>query len=265
MRHRSATGVHHAHSAQLRIDFAPHPMTLARRSWMIVSALDAAGAKRARDAAADVVVLDLEYTVAPKHKEAARAALPDLARELDAGACPVFARIDRATRWADVRAAVARGVRGIVYPGAEDPAEVAEIDALVAALERERGIESGSIELALLLESAPGFWHAAALAQASARVRTLGVGRIDLTMPLGPVPQDEFRLYRYLMTRTLVCARTFCKQPLGAHWRPGSRGGVADAQHTARAAREARLMGFEGCMCMAIDQIAPVNAGFSVQ
>jgi citrate lyase subunit beta/citryl-CoA lyase len=208
MRHRSATGVQHAYSAPPRIDIAPHTMTPARRSWMIVSALDAAGAERARDAAADVVVLDLEYTVAPKHKDSARAALPDIARELDAGPCAVFARIDRAMRWADVRAAVARGVRGIVYPGAEDVAEVAEIDALVGALERERGLDSGAVELALLLESAAGFWNAAALAQASSRVRTLGVGRIDLTMQLGAVPQDEFRLYRYLMTRTLVAART---------------------------------------------------------
>jgi citrate lyase beta subunit len=114
-----------------------------------------------------------------------------------------------------------------------------------------------------MLESAPGFWNAGALAQASARVSALGVGRIDLTMQLGPVPQDEFRLYRYLRPRTLVAARTFGKQPLGAHWRPGSRGGVADAAHTRRAAREARLMGFEGCVCAAAHQVEPVNAGFS--
>ena len=113
-----------------------------------------------------------------------------------------------------------------------------------------------------MLESAQGFWNAAALARASARVTALGVGRADLTMQLGPVPQDEFRLYRYLMTRTVVAARTFGKQALGAHWRPGSRGGVADAQHTARASREARLMGFDGCLCAA-DQIAAVNAGYT--
>jgi citrate lyase beta subunit len=64
------------------------------------------------------------------------------------------------------------------------------------------------------------------------------------------------------MTRTVVAARTFGKQALGAHWRPGSRGGVADAQHTARASREARLMGFDGCLCAA-DQVSAVNAGYT--
>ena len=54
------------------------------------------------------------------------------------------------------------------------------------------------------------------------------------------------------------------KQPLGAMWRPGSRGGVADVQHTRTAAREARLMGFTGCLCATAEQVAPVNAGFSI-
>ncbi len=236
-----------------------------RRSWLMVSALDAAGATHATDCAADVVVLDLEYTVAPRHKEAARLALAEAARALDGRAREVFVRIERDTRWADVRAGVVRGVRGILLPGPEEVDEIGEIDELVASLERERGIESGSIELVLVLESGRGFWNAAALAKASARVSALGVGRIDLTMQLGPLPQDEFRLQRYLMTRTLVAARTFGKQPLGAHWRPGSRGGLADARHTARAAREARLMGFEGCLCAAPHQVEPVNAGFSLQ
>jgi citrate lyase beta subunit len=90
----------------------------------------------------------------------------------------------------------------------------------------------------------------------------MGVGRADLSMQLGPLPQDEFRLYRYLMTRTLVAARTFGRSALGAHWRPGSRGGAADAEHTTRAAREAKLMGFEGCLCVHVDQVTAVNSGF---
>ena len=258
-------GVHYAQSPGSRALHARRNMRSARRSWLVVAADDPAAAERAQACAADVVVLDLEYSVAPRNKQAARLAVKQVAGALADGPADVFVRIDRETRWADVDAAVVRGVRGIVFPGPEDPAEVADIDERIGTLERERGVERGLIEQALLLESAPGFWNVATLAQASARVSALGVGRIDLAMQLGPVPQDEFRLYRYLMTRTLVAARTFGKQPLGAHWRPGSRGGLADAGHTARAAREARSMGFEGCICAAPDQVDPVNAGFSLQ
>ena len=82
-------------------------------------------------------------------------------------------------------------------------------------------------------------------------------------MRLGPVPQGEFRLHRFLMTRAVVAARMLGKQPLGAFWRPGSRGGVASQQATAKAAREGRMMGFSGCVCATPEQVAAVNEGFA--
>jgi citrate lyase subunit beta/citryl-CoA lyase len=230
-----------------------------RRSWLIVPAH---GAAPGGDVRPDVLVLDLEYSVPPRAKEAAREGLKSLAASLAAAEADVFVRIDRETRWADAAAAVQRGVNGIVYPGAEDAGEVSELSALIADKEKERGVDAGSTEIALMLESAKGLRDAADIARASPRVTALGVGRIDLTMHLGPVPQGEFRFYRFLMTRAVVAARMLGKQPLGALWRPGSRGGAASVQATARAAREGRLMGFSGCLCATADQVAAVNEGY---
>jgi citrate lyase subunit beta/citryl-CoA lyase len=234
-----------------------------RRSWLIVPAHDANAQARLAEVEADVVVLDLEYTVAPKHKEAARAGLGALVRKIGDAQMPVFVRVERDTRWADVNAAVTRGITGIVFPGPESADEVSDLDAWIGAAEKAGGVAAGATEIVLMLESAKGFWDAAALAQASPRISALGVGRIDLTMQLGPVPQDEFRLYRFLMTRTVLAARMLRKQPLGAHWRPGSRGGVASVQASAKAAREAHSMGFTGCLCATAEQVAAVNDGFS--
>ena len=236
-----------------------------RRSWMVVPAHDVDAAAHQAELAPDVVVLDLEYSVPPKHKEAARSGLDALVRSLRpvAGAgADVFVRVERATRWADAAAAVHRGVSGIVLPGVEEPDEVRERAANVDEHERKKGVDPGATEIVLMLESAQGFWNAADLARASPRVTALGVGRVDLTMRLGPVPQDEFRLYRFLMTRAVVAARMLGKQPLGALWRPGSRGGVASAAATAKAAREGRLLGFRGCICATPEQVAPVNEAF---
>jgi len=230
---------------------------------MILPAHDADEAMGYREFKPDVAVLDLEYSVPPKHKEGARASIESLVRKIGGSGTAVFVRVDRETRWADVRAAMFRGINGILFPGPEEPAEVAELDDLITALERERGVDPGTTEIVLMLESANGYWDAASLAEASPRVSGVGVGRIDLTMRLGPVPEGEFRLYRFLMTRTLVVARMLDKQPLGAFWRPGSRGGVASRESTARAASEARLMGFTGCICATPEQVAPVNQGFT--
>ena len=186
-----------------------------------------------------------------------------LVKSIGEGHADVFVRIDRETRWADVGAAVQRGVSGIVFPGPEEPNEVAELGDLITAKEKERGVDPGTTEIVLMLESAKGFWNAAELAKASPRVTALGVGRIDLTMRLGPVPQDEFRLYRFLMTRLVVAARMLAKQPLGALWRPDSRGGVASKNKTVKAAREGKLLGFTGCICATPEQVASVNEGFA--
>jgi citrate lyase subunit beta/citryl-CoA lyase len=233
-----------------------------RRSWLIVPADQSAVPTPVQSQGADVIVLDLEYTVPPKNKESARAGLSGQIAQLAEASAQVFVRVDRATRWADVRAAVSRGLTGIVLPSPEEPADIVEIDALITELEKARGVEVGSIEIVLMLESAKSFWNADALGRASNRITAMGVGRIDLSMMLGAVPQNEFRLYRFLMTRTLVAARMLGKQPLGAFWRPGSRGGLASVADTLRAAREARLLGFSGCVCAVPEQVAPVHAGF---
>jgi citrate lyase subunit beta/citryl-CoA lyase len=230
---------------------------------MIVPAHDPSAVARIAELKPDVAVLDLEYSVPPRSKELARSQLKEHVKAVGNEALEVFVRIDRDARWADVVAATQRGVKGIVFPGPEKPQEVAELAALISAKEKERGVEPGTTEIVLMLESAKGFWNAAELANASPRVSALGVGRIDLTMRLGPVPQGEFRLYRFLMTRALTAARMMGKQPLGAFWRPGSRGGVASKESTRRAAREGRLLGFSGCVCASPEQVIPVNEGFT--
>ena len=235
-----------------------------RRSWMILPAHKPEEAMRFQEFKPDVAVLDLEYSVPPKAKEATRNSLEKLVREVAKTGTETFVRVDRETRWADVRAAMYRGIKGIVLPSPEEPQEVAELGELIAQMERERGVDPGITELVLMIESAKGFWNVASLAEASPRVSSLGVGRIDLTMQLGPVPQGEFRLYRYLMTRMLVAARMLDKKPLGAFFRPGSRGGVASKEDTLKAAREARLMGFTGCLCATPEQVAPVNEGYTL-
>jgi citrate lyase subunit beta / citryl-CoA lyase len=235
----------------------------ARRSWLIVPAHQPENLSPANEVMPDVTVLDLEYSVPPRLKDETRESLKGLVKSLGENRDELFVRIDRAARWADAAAAITRGVKGIVLPGPDSPDEVRELASLMTQKEKENGVEPGTTELVLMIESANGFWNLDKLAAASPRVTALGVGRIDLTMRLGPVPQGEFRLYRFLMTRLLVAARMLRKQPLGAFWRPDSRGGVATKEATMKAAKEGRIMGFTGCLCATPEQVAPINEGFA--
>src|SRR6476661_4331724 len=109
-----------------------------RRSWMIVPA------HKPAEINPDVAVLDLEYSVPPRCKDAARSGLKESMKSLGESHGDVFVRIDRETRWADAAAAVQRGVKGIVFPGAEEAAEVRELTELIAAKEKEHAVEPGS-------------------------------------------------------------------------------------------------------------------------
>lgn len=234
-----------------------------RRSWLVVPAHDAKAVENAQEYLPDVVVLDLEYSVPPKHKEAARASLAEAISNGARTTGEVFVRINRETRWCDTEAAVCPGLKGLVLPGPEFAEEIEELDRLVSDLEFKRGVMSGTTELVLILESAKGFWNAFSLAGCSRRVTALGIGRADLTMNLGPDPEGEFRLYPYLMTITITVARAHKIQTLGAHWRKGSRGGVASREDTFEAARRAWCTGFTGSLCVSPEQVLPVNNGFT--
>jgi len=97
---------------------------------------------------ADAVVIDLEDAVPEGEKEAARGELPGLVAS--AAGARVMVRVNgAATRWfeADVEAAVALPIAGVVLPKAERPEEVAALAArlgadleLVAGLESARGV-----------------------------------------------------------------------------------------------------------------------------
>jgi citrate lyase subunit beta/citryl-CoA lyase len=238
-------------------------MDKVRRSWMVVPADKPEEIALAQGYLPDVLVLDLEYTVPPKNKEKARANLNDSIHNLYRTFPELFVRLDWNTRWADVRAAVYPGLKGFVLPGPETVDEIAELDTIVSRLEHERGVVPGRLEFVLMLESAKGFWNIFDLATASPRVTALGVGRIDLTMELGPEPSGEFRLAKFLMTRTLTAARAPGKQPLAAHFVAGSRGGVASKEATLKAAREGWQMGFTGYIAATPEQVPALNEGFT--
>src|SRR3990170_4907119 len=91
-----------------------------RRSWMILPAHDPAAVMRCQEFKPDVAVLDLEYSVPPKSRELARSGLAALVRKVGESEAEVFVRVERDTRWADVRAAMYRGIKGVVFPGPEE-------------------------------------------------------------------------------------------------------------------------------------------------
>ncbi|WP_062358035.1 HpcH/HpaI aldolase/citrate lyase family protein [Herbidospora yilanensis] len=162
------------------------------RSYLYVPADQDDKVAKAPGSGADALILDLEDSVPPDRKAAARenaaAAIPALSGP---AGVEVWARINADTPEADVAAVAVPGLAGIVVPKAEPPL-LALADLLLTRAEEAHGLRSGTFAVLALIESAVGVAQAERVA-AAPRVTRLGVGEADLAGELGlrPGPARE--------------------------------------------------------------------------
>ena len=251
-----------------------------RRSWLIVPAHDDARVAEAAQSGADVVVLDLQDTVHDSKKHEARARIRGAIPQLCEQGIEVFVRSDIELLYADLHASVWRGLSGVMLPGVTRIEQVQEADCLMGELQAERGVvkpppvgqvleaddpvsPEQALEMHLCLDTGRGNWDAVELIQASARVKSISLGRADLTMDLREEPSGDLHLMPYLMQRLIIIANATGVQPIGAWWRGTSRGLVASYDDTLAAALTGRQAGFKGALCMRAHQVAALNQGFT--
>ncbi len=234
-----------------------------RRSWLLVPMSQPDRIAAAPQAGADVIILDLVEFVAEPDKPAAREAVAGNLNEVKAGGAEVFVQIEPDLMLADLRAAVWPGLTGIVVSRAESAEQIARIDAIISALESERGLLPGSVEIVASLETAPGNHRGFEIATASPRIWGLTLGRADLIMDLRPEPSGEIHLMQYLMQRLVTIAAAARKTPVGAWWRHPDRGLLATPANTRAAAQRGRAIGFKGSFCVLDNQVGPLNQGFT--
>src|SRR3970040_863289 len=151
---------------------------------------------------ADVVIVDLEDSVADSDKEATRKPVADaLARPRKGRGYVRVHAPSTAFCYGDLVATVHKGVDGVVLPKVESAADLHAIDWLIAALERSRGIAEGSIDLMPLIETAAGVQRVDRVLQARSlrpypgpwRVRRVCFGAADYANDLGLTvgPEEE--------------------------------------------------------------------------
>ena len=139
--------------------------------------------------AADVVNLDLEDSVAPADKAAARANVAEALTAIDWGAKVVSVRINALDTpyWhRDVIDVVAAGGRldRIMIPKVGCAADVYAVDALLTACEAEAG-RTDPVALEVIIESAAGIAHVEEIAAASPRLVAMSLGAADYAASMG--------------------------------------------------------------------------------
>jgi citrate lyase subunit beta/citryl-CoA lyase len=224
---------------------------------------------RALASEADALILDLEDSVAPEQRDAARRRVNDFLTVAGAKrAKSLWVRAngpDIGLLAEDLAAVVGARPDGILLPKVAGVNALATASAQIGKLESRHSIPTGSIQLAAIVTETPrALLSLGEFASGiDSRVSFLTWGMEDLAAALGASGQRE---EDGSLTATFQLARTLClvaASAAGALAIDGVYTDFRDAKGLAEEARRARRDGFSGKLAIHPDQIAVIHAAFS--
>jgi citrate lyase subunit beta / citryl-CoA lyase len=164
------------------------------------------------------------------------------------------------TEWShgDFMAVVAAGVDGIVLPKVESASDLETAEWLLKALERERGLPDGGIDLIPIIETAAGYSNISRILRAARRARRVAFGAGDFTLDVGITwSTEETELLPYRTAFVVESRAAGLEPPLDTVWVS-----LNDPEGFRRSVQRAKDLGFQGKMCIHPDQVPVVNERF---
>jgi citrate lyase beta subunit len=132
-------------------------------------------------------ILDLEDAVAVTAKAAAREQVGAFITEHGATSC-LYVRVngfETDLLYDDLHAVTVPGLTGIDIPKVTSGKQLQIVDWLLGILEKQRGIQPGSVVIMATIETVQGLWHIDEIATATPRLRRLCFGAGDFSLDIG--------------------------------------------------------------------------------
>ena len=237
------------------------------RSFLFAPGNVARRVEKAFTLEADAVILDLEDSVAVSDKVATRKHVKISLEKK--GQARVYVRVNAPSTpfcYGDLVETVHSGIDGVVVPKIESAADLHAIDWVMAALERERGIAEGSLDLMPLIETAAGVQRVDRVLQArnlrpykgAWRVKRVAFGAGDYANDVGLTPTLEEAELAGARERVVLASRAAgMENPIDSPWFH-----FKETEAFQRALQRSRRCGFQGRLCVHPDQLAPVNKAY---
>lgn len=242
-------------------------MTL-NRSFLFAPGNHARRVEKAFTLGADAVIVDLEDSVAASEKMATRRPVAEaLARPRG---CRGYVRVNAPSTpfcYGDLVAVIGEGIDGVVVPKLESAADLHAVDWLIANLERERGMQPGSVDLVPIVETAIGVQRVDRLLQARSlrpyegrwRVKRIAFGAADYANDVGLAPTLEEHELADARARLVLASRAAgVEAPLDSPWFH-----LREPEAFSRALERSRRSGFQGRLCIHPDQVEAVNRAYA--
>ena len=230
----------------------------ARRSCLYMPGANAKALEKAKSLAADVLIFDLEDSVAPEAKEEARAQVAAAVKAGGYGNREIIVRVNGLTTpWgeADIAAACLAGPHAILAPKIESGAQVAELDAALTAA----GL-SGEAALWANIETPRAILNLADIAAAarSTRLAAFVMGLNDLSKETRAQQKPGRAAFQAALSFGVMAARA---EKLAAI--DGVFNDISDSTGFEAECRQALEFGYDGKTLIHPSQIETANAVFA--
>jgi len=238
-----------------------------RRSQLGIPANESQLVAEAIESEADRIFFDLEDSLAPGEKTAARSELIAAVNDHDWSDTGLGYRINGTnTRWwhndiIDVVEAVGSEIDTLILPKIRDSADVKTVATLLKTVEMNAGPEVGPIGVSAQIETAAGMNAVTEIAHATDRLEALIFGPADYAASIGAshgVAEYPGHYWHYPLSRVSQAAASAGLLAIG-----GPHTDPYDSQGFQQACQSEAALGYDGKIIVHPDQIETVNRVFS--
>ncbi len=245
---------------------------LPRRSCLSVPGSSERFLEKAPTVSADMTFLDLEDSVAPLEKEAARDKVVNAIKNLDWGDRVMCVRVNAwDTRWTygDVITVVSNAgerLDEIMLPKVQSAAEVVALDLLLTQIEANCGLPIGHIGIEAQIETTRGLINVEEICAASPRMETIIFGPADfaasMEMPVltggVQIPEYPGDHFHYVFSKILMAGRANGLQVIDGPFLK-----VREPDSFRDYCNRTRTLGYDGKWALHPDQVTILNEVFS--
>ena len=233
-----------------------HPL----RSFLFAPGNHPRKVEKVFQAGADVVILDLEDAVAIAEKPKTRTTVVEALKKQHRGLGYVRVNsLDTEFAWADFSEIVGPWIDGIVLPKVETADQLQTADWILVQLERQCGLEVGSIDLLPIIETGHGVHNIEEITMAKTRVKRVSFGAGDYTRDMNLVWTGPEQELAYTRGRIVLASRAAeIEPPIDSVFID-----LKDNEHLKLSTQKALEFGFQGKLCIHPDQVSLVNDVFT--
>ena len=206
----------------------------------------------------DAVILDLEDSVTPSEKDAARLIVRNALMTLDFFGAERMVRINQGKLGLkDLEAIVPHNVHLILVPKVENAKQLKAVDDKIQNIRKDCGRKE-PVYLMPILESAKGILNSLEIARASKNNVAIAIGLEDYTADIGVQRTNQGRESLFARSQVVNAARSAGIQAIDTVFSD-----VGDDDGLRLSVQEAKELGFDGKGCIHPRQIRPIHEEFA--